>query len=98
MGLVLVLLLGCPWGCVQAQDSRGVSLAGRLGCLVCHAPPGPGSRAAPLTGVGRRLTARELRLALTAPRQLHPGAAMPSYAYLPPAEQEALVQYLQSLK
>jgi mono/diheme cytochrome c family protein len=96
--LVLVLVLGCSWGCVQGRDYRGASLAGRLGCLVCHAPPGPGSRAAPLTGVSRRLTVRELRLALTRPRQPHPGAVMPSYAYLPPAEQEALVKYLQSLQ
>jgi hypothetical protein len=32
------------------------------------------------------------------PRQHHPQAKMPSYAYLPPAEQEALVQFLAALK
>jgi cbb3-type cytochrome oxidase cytochrome c subunit len=96
--LVLVLVLGCSGGCAQGRDCGRVSLAGRLGCLVCHAPAKPGSRTAPLTGVGRRLTPHKLRLALTQPRQLHSGAAMPSYAYLPPAEQEALVKYLQSLQ
>jgi mono/diheme cytochrome c family protein len=70
-----------------------------LGCLACHAHNGPGGKiAAPLNGVGARLTAEELALVIAYPRQRHPGAKMPSYAYLPQAEQAALVEFLQSLK
>ncbi|MGA9756122.1 MAG: hypothetical protein WBV23_13380, partial [Desulfobaccales bacterium] len=57
-----------------------------------------GKPAASLNGVGARLTPRELGIAIAFPRQLHPGAKMPSYAYLPLAEQEALVNFLKTLK
>jgi hypothetical protein len=100
MGLALALLLSaCPGSRVQAQGPQGAELAGRLGCLACHALNGPGGKlAAPLDGVGTRLTAGELAIAIAYPRQRHPGAKMPSYAYLPLAEQAALVEFLQSLK
>ena len=99
MGLALALLLVCPGSRAQAQGSQGAELAGRLGCLACHALNGPGGKlAAPLDGVGARLTAAELAIAIAYPRQRHPGAKMPSYAYLPPMEQAALVEFLQTLK
>ena len=96
MGLALALLLACPGSRAQAQ---GPELAGRLGCLACHALQGQGGKlAAPLDGVGARLTPRELGIAIAYPRQRHPRAKMPSYAYLPPSEQAALVEFLQTLK
>jgi cbb3-type cytochrome oxidase cytochrome c subunit len=100
MGVALAVLLACSWTWAQtSQESRGADLARRLGCFACHSQPGPGAnRAAPLNGIGARLSPKELRLAITFPRQLHPGAKMPSYAYLPPAEQEALVNFLKNLK
>jgi hypothetical protein len=99
LGAVLVVLLGCSGGGAQAPPPQGAELAPRLGCLACHALNGPGGKlAAPLDGVGSRLTPRELGIAIAYPRQLHPGAKMPSYAYLPPAEQEAVVTFLKTLK
>jgi mono/diheme cytochrome c family protein len=100
MGLALTVLLAtCPGSTAQAQGPQGAELAGRLGCLACHVPNGPRNKlAAPLDGVGTRLTAAELAIAIAYPRQRHPGAKMPSYAYLPPAEQAALVEFLQTLK
>ena len=97
MGLALVCLLAaCPGSRAQTQ---GEELAGRLGCLACHAHNGPGGKlAAPLDGVGARLTAGELAIAIAYPRQCHPRAKMPSYAYLTPAEQATLVEFLQTLK
>lgn len=96
MGLALAFLLACPGSRAQAQ---GPELAGRLGCLACHALNSPGTKlAAPLDGVGARLTAGDLAIAIAYPRQRHPRAKMPSYAYLPPAEQAALVEFLQTLK
>ena len=93
------LLAACPFSRAQTQGPQGAELAGRLGCLACHAFNGPGGKlAAPLDGVGARLTAGELAIAIAYPRQRHPGAKMPSYAYLPPTEQAALVNFLESLK
>ena len=99
MGLALAVLLVCPGSRAQAQEPQGAELAGRLGCLACHALNGSGGKlAAPLDGVGARLSAKELAIAIAYPRQRHPRAQMPSYAYLPPAEQAALVEFLQTLK
>jgi mono/diheme cytochrome c family protein len=100
VGLALALLLAAsPGRPAQAQGSRGAELAGPLGCLACHALNGSGGKlAAPLDGVGARLTAAELAQAIAYPRQRHPRANMPSYAYLPAVEQAALVAFLQSLK
>jgi len=99
LGLALACLLtACPGSRAQAQGPQGAELAGRLGCLACHANGPGGKLAAPLDGVGARLTAGELGVAIAYPRQRHPRAKMPSYAYLPPMEQAALVEFLQTLK
>jgi mono/diheme cytochrome c family protein len=99
MGLALAFLLACHGSRAQVQGPQGAELAGRLGCLACHARQGQGSKlAGPLDGVGARLTAGELALAIAYPRQRHPRAKMPSYAYLPPMEQAALVEFLKTLK
>ena len=94
--VALAFLLACSWSWAQAQEPRGADLARGLGCFACHSRQ-ERSRAASLDGVGARLTPRELRLAITFPRQLPPRAKMPSYAYLPPVEQEALVNFLKTL-
>ncbi len=100
LGVALAFLLICSWTWAQtSQERQGADLARRLGCFACHAQPGPGAkRATPLNGIGARLSPQKLRLAITFPRQLHPGAQMPSYAYLPLQEQEALVNFLKNLK
>jgi mono/diheme cytochrome c family protein len=97
--LALALLLAGPFSRAQAQEPQGAELAGRLGCLACHALTRPGGKlATPLDGVGARLTPRELGVSIAYPRQRHPRAKMPSYAYLPPLEQAALVKFLENLK
>ena len=99
MGLALAFLLACPGSGAQAQGPQGAELAGRLGCLACHSLNGQGGKlAAPLDGVGARLTPPELGVAIAYPRQRHPRAKMPSYAYLPRLEQEAVVKFLETLK
>jgi len=93
-GAFLALLLGGSFSWGQTPD-----LARRLGCFACHALKGEGGNlAAALDGVGTRLSPQQLQIALTYPRQLHPGAKMPSYAYLPPSEQEALVKFMEGLR
>jgi hypothetical protein len=99
VGLALACLLACAGSPAQAQGPQGLDLAGRLGCLACHSLKGQGGKlAAPLDGVGSRLAPRELGTALAYPRQRHPRAQMPSYAYLPPVEQAILVKFLEDLK
>ncbi len=99
LGVALLVLLACSWAASSAQESPGADLAGRLGCFACHSLKGQGGNGAvSLDGVATRLSTRQLRLAVTYPRQLHARAQMPSYAYLPAAEQEALVQYLETFK
>jgi cbb3-type cytochrome oxidase cytochrome c subunit len=98
LGVVLAVLLTCSHGGARVQEFSGADLAQRLGCFACHSLKGQGGHGAvSLDGVGTRLTPRQVRLAITWPRRLHPHAKMPSYAYLPPAEQEALANYLQKL-
>jgi len=80
-----------------AQEVAAPDLARRLGCFACH-HSGPGQQAAPLDRVGARLSREQLQIALTQPRQLHPGAKMPSYAYLPAAERQILLDFLEQLK
>jgi len=80
-----------------AQESPAADLARRLGCFACH-HPGPGHRAAPLDHVGARLSQQQLQIVLTQPRQLHPSARMPSYAYLPADERQALPDFLEHFK
>jgi len=60
-------------------------LVGRDGnCLLCHAVPETGARfmgnlAPPLSGVGARLTAGQLRLRVVDSSRLNPDTIMPSY-------------------
>jgi mono/diheme cytochrome c family protein len=82
-----------------ARELPAPELAARLGCFACHSLNGRGGRlAVPLDGAGARLTPAQLAQVLTQPRQIHPGAKMPSYAYLPGPERQALVDFLKQLK
>jgi cbb3-type cytochrome oxidase cytochrome c subunit len=90
-------------GAAASAQLPAPELAGRLGCFACHSLQGRGGQlaaplAAPLDGVGARLTPAQLETLLKEPRQIHPGAKMPSYAYLPRKERQALVDFLQQLK
>ena len=75
-----------PLTSASGDPERGREvLVGRDGnCLLCHAVPETGARfmgnlAAPLSGVGARLTAGQLRLRLVDSSRLNPDTIMPSY-------------------
>jgi hypothetical protein len=94
----VALCLGCSLGAPPSSQWPAPELAARLGCFACHQAGGRGGQvAAPLDGVGRRLTASQLDAMLTYPRQIHAGARMPSYAYLPAPERRKLKEFLTSL-
>lgn len=101
------------------QRGRDI-VAGRDGnCLLCHAIPETGARfmgdiAPPLTGVGARLSAAQLRLRVVDQSRLNPDTVMPSYykveglhrvapafrgkPILSAAQVEDVVAFLQTLK
>lgn len=97
--LVAGLGLSLTWGLSEAsaQELGAADLARRLGCFACHGE-GPGYRAPALEGVGARLPREQLQIVLTQPRQLYPGAKMPSYAYLPEGERQELLDFLAKRK
>ena len=75
-----------PLVSVTGDVERGREvLLGRDGnCLLCHAVPETGARfmgnlAAPLSGVGARLSAGQLRLRIVDSTRLNPDTIMPSY-------------------
>jgi len=84
-----------PPGQLLVSDA-GADLAGRLGCFACHGK-GPGHSAPSLNGIGSRITREQLQVVLLQPRRLYPGAKMPSYAYLPQGERQALLDFLERL-
>ena len=69
----------------NAERGRLIVTDRRRGmCLLCHTGPFPeerfqGTLAPDLTGIGARASVGELRLRLTAPRQINPASIMPSY-------------------
>lgn len=75
-----------PLTTVPGDPARGRDvLMGRDGnCLLCHAVPETGARfmgnlGPPLSGIGARMSAGELRLRLVDSRRLNPDTIMPSY-------------------
>lgn len=99
-GLAATLALSLAWACGPGpREPSGPELARRLECFACHALQGQGgNEASPLDGVGARLSSVELQISLTHPRRRHPGAKMPSFAYLRPEERQALLDFLAALK
>ena len=68
----------------DAAGGRDVILGRDGNCLLCHAVPEAGGRfmgnlALPLSGVGARLSAGQLRLQIVDSMRLNPQTIMPSY-------------------
>jgi cytochrome c len=87
----------------QIEAGRRLYVAEK--CSVCHLVAGQGNKRYPLDGVGRRLTAVELRRWFTHTVEMEdrlskqPAIRMSSRKYkLSDPELDALVAYLQSLK
>lgn len=110
-----------PLSAQAADPQRGRDIiAGRdANCLLCHAVPETGQRfmgniAPPLSGIGARLSAGQLRLRIVDQSRLNPETVMPSYyrveglsrvaaawrgkPILSAAQIEDVVAYLQTLK
>ena len=85
--------------------TKGEQLYGAQKCMVCHAIAGKGNKNNPLDKVGAKLSAADIREWIVNPVEMAKKSkstgkpAMPAkYKGLAPAEIDALVAYMQSLK
>ena len=100
-----VLLLPCA---VSAQDTakveQGEKLYATLKCGACHSIAGKGNKKGPLDEVGTKLTADQIREWIVNPKEMTKKTnstrkpLMKEHPNLAPAEVDALVAYMQSLK
>ena len=89
----------------EAQIKRGQEVYAAQKCQMCHAIAGKGSKVSPLDGVGKKLSAEDIRkwitdpVAMTKQTKSTKKPPMPAkYGSLPAADIDALVAYLSSLK
>jgi mono/diheme cytochrome c family protein len=89
----------------EAQIKRGQEVYTAQKCSLCHSIAGKGGKQSPLDGVGKKLSADEIRQWITHPKEMTAKTKstkkppMPDkYGKLPPADIDALVAYMQSLK
>ena len=104
LALAAALTLARP---VAGQDAvkKGQDVYTAQKCQMCHAIAGKGNKSNPLDGIGGKLSADDIKQWITHPTDAAAKAKstkkppMPAkYGSLPPADIDALVAYLQSLK
>ena len=104
-GLVVAaaLILALPAGAAAQDAKHGETVYNAQKCQVCHAIAGKGNKANPLDGVGKKLSAADIRawivdpVAMTAKSGSQKKPPMPKrYDKLPAADLDGLVAYLQS--
>jgi ubiquinol-cytochrome c reductase cytochrome b subunit len=94
---LLIFALAAP--VVASNTARGKELVASLGCTGCHVVDGKGGTMGPeLNGVGKRMDDNMIKQKLVNPKASNPKSIMPSYGHLPPADLEAVKEYLEYLK
>ena len=102
VAMALMIALPAVAAGQDAADGRKVFEAQK--CALCHSVAGKGNAKGPLEGVAKKFNAADLKLWITQPAEMSKkhGATrkppMKSFASLPPADVDALVAYLQTLK
>lgn len=87
-----------------AQVDRGKIVFTAQKCSLCHSIEGKGNKKGPLDGVGSKLSADDIRKwivtakAMTAKAKATRQPPMKDYSTLAPADVDALVAYMSSLK
>ena len=88
-----------------ALVKKGQEVYAAQKCSVCHSIAGAGKKTSPLDGVGKKLSADEIRDWIVKPAEMTKKTnstkkpVMPNkYSKLPAADIDALVAYMQSLK
>ena len=107
---VLALAIGATTAVSEARQDEALIKKGQdvytaQKCQMCHAIAGKGNKTNPLDGVGKKLSADEIRQWILKPTEM--SAKIKStkkppmqdkYSKLPAADVDALVAYMQSLK
>jgi mono/diheme cytochrome c family protein len=103
----VMLVVGAGSAVAQdaAQIKRGQEVYAAQKCQMCHAIAGKGGKSSALDGVGKKLTAEDIKKWITHPTEMTAQTKstkkppMPAkYGSLPAADLDALVAYMQSLK
>ena len=88
-----------------AQIEKGQQIYAAQKCSTCHSIAGKGGKQSPLDGVGKKLSADEIRAWIVSPTEMTKKTnstkkpPMPNkWSKLPAADLDALVAYMQSLK
>jgi mono/diheme cytochrome c family protein len=105
-GWLVALAFISSAGIAQARDAKkGQEVYTAQKCSMCHSIAGKGGKANPLDGVGAKLSADDIRhwivnpVEATAKAKSTKKPPMPAkYGKLPPADLDALVAYMVSLK
>jgi mono/diheme cytochrome c family protein len=106
MGVMMAAALGLVPSVAAAQDAaKGEQVYAAQKCSMCHQVAGKGNKLSPLDGVGKKLSAAEIKEWVVDPdaaAKKHGSTKKPAmpktYAKLPAADVDALVAYLQTLK
>ena len=95
-------------GLASAQDAdkvkRGEAVYAEQKCSMCHSIAGKGNTKGALDGVGKKLSADDLKQWIVNPKEMTAKTKaerkppMKAYPNLPAADVDALVAYMQSLK
>jgi mono/diheme cytochrome c family protein len=105
--IAIVMAVAAPLAAAGQDDAvkKGQEVYAAQKCSVCHSIAGKGGKQSPLDGVGKKLTADEIRQWIVNPTEMTKKMKstkkppMPAkYGKLPPADVDALVAYMQSLK
>jgi mono/diheme cytochrome c family protein len=103
--LALAAVAFSPSAAAAQDAAKGEQVYAAQKCAMCHQIAGKGNKLSPLDGVGKKLSAAELREWIVDPdaaAKKHASTKKPAmpktYAKLPAADVDALVAYLQTLK
>jgi mono/diheme cytochrome c family protein len=104
--LTIVAVVSAVPALAGAQDAeKGKTVYAAQKCSVCHSIAGTGGKASALDGVGKKLSADDIKAWITTPKVMEKKTnstkkpPMPDrYAKLPAADVDALVAYMVSLK
>jgi mono/diheme cytochrome c family protein len=106
MGMLMLAAVVLAPSAAAAQDAaKGEQVYTTQKCSMCHQIAGKGNKMSPLDGVGKKLSAAEIKEWIVNPdaaAKKHNSTKKPAmpktYAKLPAADVDAMVAYLQTLK
>ena len=81
-----------------AEDPEGKAVYTAQKCQLCHSIAGVGNKKNPLDGVGKKLSAEDIKKWIVNPKGMKADTKMKAYPSLPAKDLDSLVAYIASLK